>query len=151
MALWPQFESYVVSFLFVATYWVNHRYLFRHLKKVTERVLWTNMALLFLLSLIPFATAYAGQTGLAPFSMALYAVVMLCNGLAYWALAEAIRSQHPRDAIPAAFRGRAALLNFGAIAAYTVAVPAAFVSPLISLALLLLVDLAYVTPLARPA
>ncbi len=151
MALWPQFESYVVSFLFVATYWVNHRFLFKHLKQVTERVLWTNMALLFLLSLIPFATAYAGQTGLAPFPMALYAVVMLANGVAYWALAAAIMAQHPPTAIPAVFLGRARALNVGAITAYVLAVPLAFVSPLISLALLLVVDILYVTPLARPA
>jgi uncharacterized membrane protein len=65
-SLWPQFDSYVVSFGFIAIYWVNHRYLFRYLKRVDERLLWTNMGLLFLLSLIPFATAYAGQSSIAP-------------------------------------------------------------------------------------
>jgi uncharacterized membrane protein len=65
-SLWPQFDSYVVSFGFIAIYWVDHRYPFRHLKRVDERLLWTNMGLLFMLSLIPFATAYAGQSSIAP-------------------------------------------------------------------------------------
>ena len=150
LQLWPQFASYVVSFGFIATYWVNHRYLFRQLREVNERVLWTNMVLLFFLSLIPFATAYAGQTGIAPFPTALYAAIMLANGAAYGALTFAIRAQYPADAPPPVFRGAAVAINFAAIGLYVLAIPAAYLSPLLSLAMNLAVSFVYMSALARP-
>jgi uncharacterized membrane protein len=64
LALWPHVAIYVVSFTTVATFWVNHRYLFSYLRRVDDRVLWSNMALLFFLSLIPFFTASVGENQL---------------------------------------------------------------------------------------
>jgi uncharacterized membrane protein len=150
LVLWPQFLGYVVSFFFVATYWVNHRYLFRHLRLVDETVLWTNMALLFLISLIPFSTAYAGSSGLAPFPMAVYAAVMLANALAFTGLALAIRRQHDPSERPAGFRGTARIINLGGLVAYAAAIPLAFALPTLSLALIFAVCLIYMTPLPRP-
>jgi uncharacterized membrane protein len=150
LSLWPQFASYVVSFGFVATYWVNHRYLFRHLKRVDERLLWTNMGLLFLLSLIPFATAYAGQSRIAPFPVALYASVMLCNGFAYWALGAAIADQYDPSALPPAFSRRIVIVNAATLVVYALAIPAAFVQPALSLAMNFAMTLLYMTPLQRP-
>jgi uncharacterized membrane protein len=150
LSLWPQFASYVVSFGFVATYWVNHRYLFRHLKRVDERLLWTNMGLLFLLSLIPFATAYAGESRIAPFPTAVYATIMLANALAYGALLMAIRAQHDPAELPAAFGRRCIAINVIAGAVYALAIPAAFVSQVLSLAMNFAMTLIYMTPLPRP-
>src|SRR5512138_3334747 len=84
LGLWPQFAIYFVSFLVVATLWVNHRYLFSLMRRVDERVLWSNMALLFMLSLVPFSTAFVGQTRLAALSTAVYALVLFLAGVAFW-------------------------------------------------------------------
>jgi uncharacterized membrane protein len=149
-SLWPQFVSYVVSFGFVAIYWVNHRYLFRHLRRVDERLLWTNMGLLFLLSLIPFATAYAGGSRIAPFPVAVYATVMLANAAAYGALLLAIRAQHDPAALPAAFGRRCLTVNLVAGVVYALAIPAAFIAPALSLGMNFAVTLMYLTPLPRP-
>jgi uncharacterized membrane protein len=151
MALWPQFAIYLVSFLFLAIYWVNHRYLFGHVKRVDERVLWANMGLLFLLSLIPFATAYAGETGLAAFPIAIYAATMLAAGLGYSILSLAIRAQYVGEPAPAAMQRRGLLLNIAALGAYALAIPAAWLNPLISVALIFAPCVAYLTPLARPS
>src|SRR5690348_17185798 len=150
LALWPQLATYVVSFAFVATYWVNHRYLFSHLKGVDERVLWSNMVLLFTLSLIPFAVAYVGDLGLVPFPTAVYAAVMLVNALAYTLLARAIEAQHHASERPPAFQQRSRIVGYAAAAAYAAAIPAAFFDPWISLALIFAVSLYYMTPISRP-
>src|SRR5262249_6567282 len=73
LALWPVMLSYLLSFLVVAIYWVNHHRLFHHAREVNNLVLWTNMAFLFCISLIPFGTAYMGENRFTPFSTALYA------------------------------------------------------------------------------
>ena len=49
----PTFLSYLVSFLFVAIYWVNHHHLFQMVRAVDARILWYNMNLLFWLLLFP--------------------------------------------------------------------------------------------------
>src|SRR5713101_3779471 len=55
----PAFLSHALSFLSVGIYWNNH------LRQVAHRmrgsILWTNLHLLFWLSLIPFATAWMDE------------------------------------------------------------------------------------------
>jgi uncharacterized membrane protein len=57
LPLMPVLGSYVLSFVYVATYWNNHHHLFLVTERVSGGVLWANMGLLFCLSLIPFGTA----------------------------------------------------------------------------------------------
>jgi uncharacterized membrane protein len=148
--LWPQFAIYLVSFVFLATFWVNHRYAFSLLRRVDERVLWSNLALLFMLSLIPFSTAYVGQTRLAATPTALYAVVMLLAGFAFWSMAMGIRAQYEPDEEPAAFSLPQRLYNAAALAAYAVAIPVAFIDSRAALGLIVASSLMYVTRLTRP-
>ena len=151
LQLWPGFLSYLISFVFVAIYWVNHRYLFRHLRAVDDRILWSNMALLFVLSLIPFGAAYMGQNGLPPFAVAFDAGIMASCGLAFWALRSAIAQHiHDPDELATFNYGRAKVINAVAVATYALAIPAAYIHPLLSLAMNLAISILYMTPLARP-
>jgi len=149
-ALWPQFAIYLVSFVVLATFWVNHRYLFSLLRRVDERVLWSNMVLLFMLSLVPFSTAYVGQTRLAALPTALYAVVMLFAGFAFWSLALGIKAQYEPGQAPTAFTPRQHMINAAAVAAYALAIGVAFLNTLAALALILGSALMYITRLTRP-
>ena len=53
---------------------------------IDGRVLWANLHLLFWLSLLPFATAWIGQTTFAPIPVATYTAVLLLAGVAYYVL-----------------------------------------------------------------
>lgn len=150
LGLWPPFAIYFVSFLFLATFWVNHRYVFSLMQRVDDRVLWSNMVLLFVLSLIPFSTAFVGQTRLAALSTAVYAIVMLLAGLAFGSLASGISAQYAPGEEPAAFGLRQRLIHIAALAAYALAIPMAFLSAPAALALIVAPGLMYVTRLTRP-
>jgi len=150
LGLWPQFAIYLVSFLVIATLWVNHRYLFSLMRRVDERVLWSNMALLFMLSLVPFSTAFVGQTRLAALSTAVYALVLFLAGIAFWSLAFGINAQYEPSDQPAAFALRQRLIHVAAVAAYVLAIPVAFLSALAALGLIVTPSLMYVTRLTRP-
>ena len=50
--LLPVFVSYVMSFVFVGIYWGNHHHLLHTAKHVNGKVIWSNMSLLFFLSLV---------------------------------------------------------------------------------------------------
>ena len=82
-ALAPVFLGYVLSFVYLGIYWNNHHHLFQVVHHVDGRVLWANQHLLFWLSLVPFATAWMGESGFATGPVALYGAVLLMAAIAY--------------------------------------------------------------------
>jgi uncharacterized membrane protein len=54
LELGPIFICYVLSFFFVGVYWANHHHLFQAVKGVNTKIIWANMGLLLILSLVPF-------------------------------------------------------------------------------------------------
>jgi uncharacterized membrane protein len=81
--LWPTAVSYAVSYLFIAIIWINHHYLMRLVGPPTLRLIWMNFVHLFLVSLLPFATAWIADTRLASSPVAFYAGLFVCIDIAY--------------------------------------------------------------------
>ena len=81
--LWPTAVSYGVSYLFVAIIWINHHYLWRFVGPPTLGLIWINFVHLFLVSLLPFATAWIARTWLASSPMAFYGGLFVCIDIAY--------------------------------------------------------------------
>ena len=109
--LLPVFLSYVLSFLYVGIYWNNHHHMLHVTTHVTGAILWANLHLLFWLSLFPFCTGWMGQNHFALPPTALYGVVLLMAGTAYFILQQAIiTSQGPgsvlRKAIGRDWKGK---------------------------------------------
>lgn len=81
--LWPTLFAYVISYIYVAIYWVNHHRLFGHARKVTNGLVWSNIALLFALSLLPFTTAYFGEHFLDPLASTIYSASLVAPATAW--------------------------------------------------------------------
>ncbi|MBO4522476.1 MAG: DUF1211 domain-containing protein [Methanomicrobium sp.] len=60
-ALTPTLLAYVLSFFFIAIYWVNHHLILHDVATVNRKILWCNIAWLFVMSFIPFGTAWVGS------------------------------------------------------------------------------------------
>lgn len=96
-AVTPTFLAYVLSFFYIGVHWNNHHHLLAACHVLDGTIMWANLHLLFWLSLIPFTTRWLGGTGFAePMPAALYGVVLLMSGLAYWALQARILAATPR-------------------------------------------------------
>ena len=94
--LLPVFLSYVLSFVYVGIYWNNHHHMLHAVTTVTGSILWANLHLLFWLSLFPFTTGWMGENHFTAVPTALYGVVLLMAGIAYYVLQMAIiRAQGP--------------------------------------------------------
>ncbi|MGH6827497.1 MAG: TMEM175 family protein [Rhizomicrobium sp.] len=78
---WPVFVAYAFSFAYIAIYWNNHHHYFHLVKRINGAVLWANFALLFWLSLVPFATAWAGEHAFAPLPTGIYGVALFMPAL----------------------------------------------------------------------
>src|SRR5260221_5392161 len=75
--------AYVLTFVFVAIYWVNHHHLMQVVHRIDGRTLWANIHLLFWLSLTPIATAWLGEAGVEARPAAADPFVLLCRAAAY--------------------------------------------------------------------
>lgn len=97
LSILPIFISYLISFIYIGTYWNNHHHLFQITEQVNGQVLWANLHLLFWLSLIPFATSWIGENHIEPLPVAFYGFVLLMSGFAYSILQNRIIQNHRED------------------------------------------------------
>ena len=144
-ALAPKFLSYLLSFIFLGIYWNNHHHLWQAVKRVNGSILWANLHLLFWLSLIPFATGWMGENNFSTLPVALYGVILWLSALAYYSMVRGLMSYHDKDSLLAAAIGRD-VKGLRSLYIYTAAIPLAFVSPLIALALYVTVAIMWLIP-----
>jgi uncharacterized membrane protein len=97
--LWNALLSYVLSFIFVATYWNNHNHLLYTVRRVTGGMLWANMHLLFWISVVPFVTRWMGESHFAPVPTAAYGLVLFMAASAHGILQRVIIRSHGRDSL----------------------------------------------------
>jgi uncharacterized membrane protein len=141
----PVFMSYVLSFVLVGIYWNNHHHLLHATQHVTGRILWANLHLLFWLSLIPFVTSWMGENHFASLPVALYGVVMLCSGVAYYILTHVLVGAHREDSRLAAAIGRD-FKGKASVVLYAAAIPLAFVHSWIACGLYVVVAAMWLIP-----
>ena len=145
LQLVPHIAIYAMSFIYVGIYWNNHHHMFHVVKAVNGSILWANLHLLFWLSLVPFVTRWMGEHFLASLPVAAYGVVLFMNGVAYGILATLlVRHEGPDSVLAKAFRNDRRLI--GSVVAYAAAVAAAWMLPVLSLALYLAVALVWLAP-----
>jgi len=133
-ALWSlehRFFPYMLSFVMLGIYWNNHHHMIHLTDRVTGGILWANLHLLFWLSLVPFGTAWVGESALAPVPTATYSLILMLAGTAYWILKTAIiRSQGPHSRLHAALGSDTK--GIVSVVMYAVAFALAFVNTSVS-------------------
>jgi uncharacterized membrane protein len=136
----PKVFLYLLTFVQVGIYWVNHHYLVDEIDTVSHGILWSNLIFLFCLSLFPFATDWIDARGLSHFSTALYAGVSILPGVSYTALWIQIRSQ----SVAPAHASWGKLVASSAL--YLLAIPVAFLSTVASLVMISAVAVMWLLP-----
>ncbi|RKP45994.1 TMEM175 family protein [Trinickia fusca] len=121
--LWSTWISYVLSFIYVGIYWNNHHHMLQVVRSVNGGILWTNLHLLFWLSLLPFTTGWMGENHFARWPTMLYGFDLLACAVAWYLLQTCLIEHHGADSLLArAVRGDAKLklsvvLYFGGLGA----------------------------------
>lgn len=141
----PHFFTYLLSFVFLGIYWSNHHHLLHAAEKVNGAILWANLHLLFWLSLTPAVTAWLGESRVAPVPTAIYGGVLLLAAVAYFVLQAAIVAHHGPEsrlkrALGSDFKGKFSIL------CYAAAIPLAFLSPPVSIAIYIGIALLWLIP-----
>jgi uncharacterized membrane protein len=114
-------------------------------RRVNGAVLWSNLHLLFWLSLVPFATSWVGENHFAPAPMALYGFILLMAAIAYYILQMALKSADGPQSLLASALGTDLKGKMSPVL-YLIAIAVAFVRPAISGAIYVLVALIWLVP-----
>jgi len=141
----PVFLCYVLSYLYVGIYWNNHHHLLHASERVTGGILWANLILLFCLSLAPFTTAWMGENHYAPLPVAVYGMMLLLAGIAYFILTKSLISHHGKDSVLAVSIGHD-WKGAVSVVAYIVAIPLSFVKAWLACACYLFVAIMWLLP-----
>ncbi len=141
----PVFLSYVLSFVYIAIYWNNHHHLLQTAHRVDGLILWANIHLLFWLSLVPFATGWMGENHFAILPTAVYGAALFMPAIAYFLLQRAILRKEGRQSTLAKALGRD-IKGKLSLLLYIAAIFLAFVNPMISSAIYVLVALIWFIP-----
>lgn len=141
----PIFLSYLLSFVYIGIYWNNHHHLLHATQHVNGATLWANLHLLFWLSLVPFATDWIGENHFDAWPVAIYGVVLLMAGIAYFILTKTLIHLHGQDSTLAVSIGSDEK-GKTSIAIYAAAIPLAFVRPWIAAACYIIVAIMWLVP-----
>jgi uncharacterized membrane protein len=146
LPLWPTGLSYAVSYLFIAIVWVNHHHLLSYAEVATPRLMWSNFAHLFSVSLIPFTTEWIAESRLAAAPVTMYAAVFVLVNVTYVALCwEAVdRPQH--EDVTALMRRLLRMRSVITIGVFAVAAVIALWWPVAAMTLICLCLIGYLRP-----
>jgi uncharacterized membrane protein len=141
----PLLAAYLLAFIYVAIYWNNHHHMMQSAHKVTGAVLWVNHALLFWLTLFPLMIRWIDEAGVTAWPTASFGFVLLGASTCYLLLERAlIAAEGEGSGVKRALgRGTKEWVSF---ACYAVAIPLAFVSPVISIAIYVGIAISWLVP-----
>jgi uncharacterized membrane protein len=141
----PHLLVYVLSFAMVGIYWVNHHHLLRATGRISGSVMWSNLFLLFWLSLFPIVTAWVGRFPRHALPAFCYGLVGLGAGGAYSFLVRMIIRVNGTESVVGRSVGTDTKGNLS-IVLYGAGMALAFVSPWIAYALYASVALMWFVP-----
>ena len=134
--LWPTAISYAVSYLFIAIIWINHHYLMRFVDRPTLGLIWINFVHLFMVSFLPFATAWVARTRLGSSPVVFYAGLFVCIDIAYNVFEREVLAQADVTQVSAQTRRTARRRSLVVLATFMTAMLVAFVAPRLSFGLI---------------
>lgn len=145
IALWPKVLSYILSFIYVGIYWNNHHHMIHSVEKINGKILWSNLHLLFWLSLIPFSTGWMGENHFAQNTILIYGVNLLMCAVSYTILTKSLVRTHGHNSaftksLGSDFKGKIS------VALYVLGILSSFLSSWVGFGLFCIVAMIWLVP-----
>lgn len=149
LPLWPTALSYAVSYLFLVIIWINNHHLMRFVGPPSLGLIWINFAHLFLVSLLPFATAWIARTRLASPPVVFYAALFVSIDIAYNVFEHRVLARADTKLLSSRMRSRARRRSLIVLAGFTLAMLIAFVAPRVGFGVICASLILHLRPEAR--
>jgi len=146
VSMWPEFLCYLLSFIYIGIYWGNHHHLLHTVNKVHSSILLANLNLLFWLSLVPVVTGWMGQNDFSSDTVACYATLLILTGISYTILQFTITQHNQFSPEMVEAMRKQKRKGYISTVCYAAAIPMAYIYPLLSAGLFLLVSIMWLVP-----
>jgi uncharacterized membrane protein len=141
----PLLIAYMLSFVNVGLYWNNHHHLFQLNPRIDGKVLWSNLFLLFWLSLVPFVIRWLDDSAYSTGATATYGIVLGGAAIGYFLTERSIIACNGVESKLARALGMD-WKGWGTLAIYSAAIPLSFVSRWVAVGLYMLVIALWLVP-----
>ena len=126
--------------------WVNHHHLIHAVHEVTARLLWSNLNLLFWMSLVPFVTDFLGKNYHQPMAVALYGLDLALCGSAFYILRIELVRQDGVDGNLRDYHAGVQRKNAFSAGLYFLSIPLAYISVYAAFFIFALIPAMYFLP-----
>ena len=145
----PKFLSWLISFVIVCKFWLNHHHVLGLARHANYALVWLNSIFLMGQSFIPFPTALMGEYAGNPLAVSAFGVVMAVNTVLFmvlhaYILRHLIKPELADAQVPDIIRK-----SFIGVFSYLVGVAAAWVSVYAAFVVYLLTPLFFIVPVTR--
>ena len=144
--LMPKFLSWLISFIIVCKFWLNHNHILALARHADYGFVWLNSLFLMGQSFIPFPTALVGEYPTNPLAVSLFGCVFAINTLMFIALYAYIVRRLLRPELATYQDPHGVLKSFIGPLCYLIGAAAAWVSVHAAFVIYLLTPLFYITP-----
>ena len=79
--LYPQFESYIISFAVIAMFWISYHQIFNHIKGSHIIMVYLNLILLLLITLLSLSTSLVINYGTYQIPYVIYNIIVIMTSL----------------------------------------------------------------------
>ena len=85
LALKRSYFAYLISFLVCTNIWQYHHVIYNHVEKINAKIIWQNVLLLLIISLIPYLTTFVANNPFSLVAEVLYGLdFILINIILFW-------------------------------------------------------------------
>lgn len=144
--LLPQFLSWLISFVIVCKFWLNHHHIFGLARHANYSLVWLNVIFLMCQSFIPFPTALMGEHASNPLAVSFFGCVMAINTIAFIAMHRYILRHLIRPEFADLQDPHIILKSFVGVVSYLAGAGCAWVSVDVAFAIYLLTPMFFIVP-----
>jgi uncharacterized membrane protein len=147
--LFPKFLSWLISFVIVCKFWLNHHHVLGLARHANYALVWLNAMFLMFQSFIPFPTALMGEYAANPLAVSFFGCVMALNTLLFVALHAYILRRLGKPELVAMEDPHSIRRSFVGIVSYLVGVAVAWISVHAAFLVYLVTPVFFITPPQR--
>jgi len=151
LELFPKFLSWLISFVIVCKFWLNHHHILGLARHADYAMVWLNSIFLMFQSFVPFPTAMMGEYPTNPVAVTGFGVVMAFNTLLFVALQAYILRNLLKPELAGTQDPHFVRKSFVGVGSYLLGAAAAWFSVHLAFALYMLTPLFFIVPPASPA
>lgn len=92
-ALWAlknSYFAYLISFLVCTNLWQYHHLIYNHVEKINPRIIWQNIILLLIVSLIPYLTTFVANNLFSLLAQCLYGLDFILINVLHYVMAKSL-------------------------------------------------------------